>query len=207
METRVSHREVRSVRDFFLEIVMIVVGVLIALAVDQLRATVHEHHLANEARENFRREVDLEKRALTMYLTKVSQSQSALQKIVDDPAASSQSDLKIPDSLIWQFLPVNAWDSAQATQAFSYMEPAEVQRYALIHTGQLLFNDFEQKQHDLLMDLYSYSGRKDLSRDEINARNRDIRRIQNYLVSIDQISQELLRDFDSSPEAVAKIGL
>ena len=196
MEIHKSHG-VHSVRDFTLEIAMIVIGVLIALGVEQVREHFHEQHLADAARETFRREIDLEREVINAYIARIADSRGALTKMLNDPELRAQADLKLPESLNWQFLPTEAWDTAVATQAFSYMPPDEVQRYALIHASQNIFNSFAQKQHDLLMDLYSYRGRKDLTLADISARNHDIGLVLGYSGSIDQISHELLRDFDA----------
>jgi hypothetical protein len=204
LETHRSRSGVHSIKEFLLEILMIVVGVLIALGVEQLRGASHERHLANEARESFRREIELERQLIKEYLPKVADSRTVLQKMMDDPATRSQAGLKLPRSLQWQFLPTAAWETAAATQAFSYMDPAEVQHYAFVHTLQTLFNNFEQKHHELLVDVFSYDDRKDLAPDEIKARNHDIRVVLGNLQSIDQLSQQLLREFDAVSPAVGK---
>jgi hypothetical protein len=194
---------VHSVGDFLLEILMIVIGVMIALGVEQVRVRFHEQGLARQARDIFGREIELERKVVSSYLVQVADSRAALDKIMNDPRARSQANLDLPKTLIWQFLPAQAWDTAVATQAFSYMPPDEVQRYALIHADQNVFNDFAQKQHDILIDLYSYTKRSDLTSAEIAARNRDVDLIRGYLSSVDQISHELLRNFDAlaaSPE-------
>lgn len=74
---------------------------------------------------------------------------------------------------------------ADPRMEFSYMDPEEVQHYALLHTVQTIFNSFEQKQHELLLDVYSYNDRKDLTTEEIKARNREIRILLGNLQLID----------------------
>jgi hypothetical protein len=205
LETHRSQSGIHSIKEFLLEVLMIVVGVLIALGVEQLRSAWHERYLANEARESFRQEIELERLLIKEYVPKVADSRSVLQKMIDDPATRSQAGLKLPPSLQWQFLPTEAWDTAVATQAFSYMDPAEVQHYANLHMLQTLFDSFEQKHHELLVDVFSYDDRKDLTPDEIKARNHDIRILLGNLQSIDQLSQQLLHEFDAVSPVAPKL--
>ena len=208
METHVPRGGVHSIKQFVVEVAMIVLGVLIALGVEQARQNFHERKIAQEARENFRREIDLERTALKFYFDHMQAPRDSLQKFLETekavkPAGSKPASYQEP---IWQYLPTGAWDAAAATQAFSYMDPAEVQRYALVHTGQVMFNNFAGQMQPILADLDSFRDRTGLTVEEQRQRNHDIRLVLEYLNSIDQTGHELMLYFDEAPKGVATRG-
>jgi hypothetical protein len=205
METHVPRGGVHSIKQFVVEVAMIVLGVLIALGVEQARQSFHERKIAQEARENFRREIDLERNALKFYFDHMQAPRDSLQKFLETekavkPAGSKPASYKEP---IWQYLPTGGWDAAAAMQAFAYMDPAEVQRYTLVHTGQMMFNRFADQMQPILADLNSFQGRSDLTVEEQRRRNHDIRLVLGYLESIDQAGHELMLYFDESTKGVA----
>lgn len=198
METHVPREGIHSFRQFIVEVAMIVLGVLIALAVEQVRERHHERKVAQEAREGFRSEMELERKALNFYFDRVKSPRESLEKFLAAEKAEKKGGATMAtyEAPIWQFLPSGAWDAAVGTQAFSYMEPAEVQNYSLVHTGQLMFNRFAEQMQPVLADLDTFRGRTDLTTEEQRQRDHDIRTVLEYLNSIDQAGHALLHYFD-----------
>lgn len=197
MEIHPPHGSVHSVKDFLIHLFMIVLGILIALGIEQVREHFHERHVAEAARKNFQAEIDSEKQAIDEHLKKMAATRSAMEQFLQAEAAGQKAT---PDtkavSIHWQFLPTSGWDTAAATQAFQFMEAAEVQRYSRSYTAQRIFNDFEDKAHAIGIELSNYVDRADLSADEKKARDRDFRMAIGYAGSIEQIGRELLRHFE-----------
>jgi hypothetical protein len=204
MEAHTPRSGVHSFKQFVVEVAMIVLGVLIALGVEQVRERLHERRIANEARENFRREIELERHGLEFYFDHVQAPQKSMKKFLEARESGKAGVHPSYQTPNWQFLPTGAWDTAAATQAFSFMHPAEVQRYTLVHTGQLMFNKFEEQMHPVLADLHSLHDRTNLTSEEQRAEERDVRLVLTYLTSIDQSGHELMRYFDEVANAAEK---
>lgn len=204
MENHVPREGVHSFKQFILEVAMIVLGVLIALAVEQVRERFHERKIAHEARENFRREIELERKALNFYFDHVQAPRDSLQKFLAAEGSGKRAPRAPYEVPQWQYLPSGAWEAAAATQAFSYMEPAEVQAYSLVHTGQVMFNRFAEQLQPVLADLEGFNDRNSLTVEDQKQRDHDIRLALAYLNSIDQIGHQLLRYFDDATKGELK---
>ena len=184
----------RSWKEFLVDLSMVVLGILIALGIEQIRTHFHDRRLADDARANFAAEIRLERIAVTDH-------RAALRKVsarIDGyfaagaPASDTLNDL----FLQWQFLPTGAWSTAEATQAFSFMRYDEVQLYSNLHALQEISNSFEGKYHELSMESGAYLGRRNLSPDDKRERDHLLRLINGYAQSIDQVGQQLLTTFD-----------
>lgn len=176
---------------------MVVLGILIALGIEQVREHFHEEHLVQDARANFRAEIEEQRESLKEHLTIWDKDRGLLTSIL---LADGDRSRPAPDlhtlALQWQFLETGGWDAAAATQAFSYMDYSEVQTYSRIYAAQKIFNDFEEKAHGEIIVLSPLLNAKSPTVDERKSRDRDIQRLLGYSHSIDQIGHELLAQFD-----------
>lgn len=194
MEFHPHHGSPKSWKEFFVDLSMVVLGILIALGIEQVREHFHERNLANDARANFAAEVKEERVSVTQHLAALNRASTRIGNYFS--AGASGADSLDDVATQWQFLPTGAWNTAIATQAFSFMRYDEVQLYSNLHADQQIFNDFEDKYHQQIMELAIYKGRKNLSPGEKRERDHLLQLIAGYMHSIDQIGQELLTTFD-----------
>jgi hypothetical protein len=176
---------------------MIVLGILIALGIEQVREHLHEKHLVEDARANFRAEIEEQRESLKEHLAIWEKDRALLTSVL---MADSDRSRSAPDlhtiALQWQFLETGGWDAVAATQAFSYMDYSEVQTYSRIYASQKIFNDFEEKAHGEIIVLSPLLDAKSPTMDEKRLRDNDIQLLLGYSHSIDQIGHELLTQFD-----------
>jgi hypothetical protein len=145
MEIHAPHEPIHSKRDFFLHLFTITVGLLIALSLEGLVEYVHHRHLVREARENIRRELQLNHEAavadLDLVQTNIDQQKSNITAI---HGLMTQGD-KFHGSVrnTWNFDSLNesAWRTARDTGALGYMPYDEVQRYSDIYMLSSIVND------------------------------------------------------------------
>lgn len=120
---------IRSVRDFFLQLVTITAGVLIALLLEGLVGWNNNRVLVNEARATIRREIADNKAALDAHLEGVEERSKDLQNTLNwatERLKTGKSDLKVSVGFSASPLSTAAWETAARTGALTY---SDVQKY------------------------------------------------------------------------------
>jgi hypothetical protein len=145
MDIHAPHEPIHSARDFFLHLFTITVGLLIALSLEGLVEYAHHRHLVHEARENIRRELQLNHEAAQSDLADM-QKKIDLQKSNIVSIHGLMSDGEHFHGSIqntWDFDSFNdaAWRTARETGALGFMPYDEVQRYADLYMLEGLVND------------------------------------------------------------------
>ncbi len=143
---------IRSWKDFFVQLVTITAGILIALSLEGVRESMHNRSIASEARENIRRELADNKREVDNELAHASdrnpQFDTAL-KFANDLLATKKTNVKqFGLNLGFASLSDASWQTAERTGALAHMDYAEVQNYAEAYRIQTLL----QQQHGRALD-------------------------------------------------------
>jgi hypothetical protein len=145
MDVHAPHEPIHSARDFFLHLFTITIGLLIALSLEGLVEYAHHRHLVHEARENIRRELQLNHEAAQTDLAdmpkRINNQKSnivSIHGLMTDGAHFHGSVFNT-----WDFNSLNdsAWRTARETGALGYMPYDEVQRYADLYMLEGLVND------------------------------------------------------------------
>jgi hypothetical protein len=127
-----------SVREFLKEYAIIVVGVLTALAAEQIVERVHERQVAAEARENIRREladdfVTFDKRrAVQACIARRLDDMDALLRTAGAPGYKPPSWIGRPQT--WNLLTAR-WEAASQAGRTSLFAVDEQARYSVIYTS------------------------------------------------------------------------
>lgn len=145
MEIHAPHEPIHTKRDFFIHLFTITVGLLIALSLEGLVEYAHHRHLVHEARENIRRELQLNHEAAQADLGDI-QKKIDRQKLNIVSIHGLMTDAEhFHGSVLntWDFSSLNdsAWKTARETGALGYMPYDEVQRYADLYMLEGLVND------------------------------------------------------------------
>jgi hypothetical protein len=147
----------KSIREFAGEYVMIVISIATALALEHTVQTVHHHRLAEEAAHSMQQELratvaelDVSVQDNQKEIERLSKLRKALQDDIEQKLPERQtmehmkqmSNHKLDINLHLPSVKHEAWDVAVASQAASWMAPAELQRYssayAAIHDSKQL---------------------------------------------------------------------
>ena len=147
MEVHPPDHAIRSWRDFIIHIATIVVGLLIAIGLEQSVEALHHRHLLHQAREQLREEMALNRRTLTrdQHLLDVAREDSRYDiDLLSTPPKDSSKRLRFGWS--WNSMQSSAWTTARETGALALMPYDEVQRLASVYGQQDVVNE-EALQH------------------------------------------------------------
>ena len=145
LDVHPPHHTPNTWRDFLIHIATIVVGLLIAIGLEQTVEAIHHRHIVHVARENILREVEAnEKQAAEDigYLRKDADAMKgnvAVARTLRD--APRSKGLSMSFRFTWSSFNSSAWTSARDSGALTSMAPEEVQRYADVYTQQQIVND------------------------------------------------------------------
>jgi hypothetical protein len=141
LDVHPPNEPVHNWRDFFIHLVTITIGLVIALSLEGCVEWQHHKHLVHEAQSSLQVEIEANTRELQKALNDVNAEQKQLaedvvilQKIIDNPKVPNQGTPKILFELP-AFDDVS-WETAKATGALSYMPYGEAHRYSDIYKQQ-----------------------------------------------------------------------
>jgi hypothetical protein len=145
---------VHGVRDFFIHLFMITLGLLIALGMEGCVEVWHHRHLVHEAETSLQREIQGNARGLQGVLEDLKKEQELLRqdvavmtKIIANPKVMNHENMTI-NFRIRTFDDVS-WKTAQSTGALSYMPYSRAQEYSDIYNAQ---NEITTAEHQAVRD-------------------------------------------------------
>jgi len=162
LDVHAPHHPIGGWKDFFVHLITISVGLLIAVGIEGCVELHREHKLVREARETMREEIQhnsdkmkeavvtLDKQTETM-----KKNIATLSHIQENPKDKAAQDAQIDANFSIIGLRDTAWKTAQATGALSFMPYAEAQRYSDVYGTQ---KDFLDQQDKVLEDESQFFG-------------------------------------------------
>ena len=180
MDIHPPHGPVNSVKDFFLHLLTVILGILIALSLEGLIEWRHHRSLADEARTNLAAEIRENRRLLEGGLTAAPDAERRLKATIETIEAYRKNRRNDRTSkLDWSFglfpLSATAWSTAASTGALSYMDYSEVHGYTQAYVLQEEFLTMQQSTLATWLDLQKWLARRnaegslsDLNNDELS---------------------------------------
>lgn len=173
LDVHAPEHGIHGVRDFFMHLLTITVGLFIALSLENAAEAIHHRHLREEAETQIRGEIqsNLEKlhdAAPGVYAER-SQMMNVLQTLQartqGQPGTLNESDFAFHESPIQDA----AWRTAASTGVLSYMDYAEVERFSEAYKEQELLQTMEEQGLDdylqLVPILAVHQGEKEVSQE------------------------------------------
>jgi hypothetical protein len=140
MDVHPPHEPIHSWRDFFVHLITITIGLFIALMLEAAVEWQHHRYLVHEARTNLRQEIEENRKNLRDDLTQIKAAQTRARSNLDALRTLQSTHRMAASSLnyeiSWSTLSQSAWLTARDTGALSFMNYADVQRYADLYTEQ-----------------------------------------------------------------------
>jgi hypothetical protein len=143
------------VKDFFLHLFTISIGLLIAVGIEGCVGLHSEHSLVKEARTTMREEIEHNAKALTgasktiaEERLNISTDMDLLTKILEHPQDKTLQDAALTARYNIQSLNEAAWKTAQMTGALAYMPYKDSQTYTDIYESQRAFLASQEKITD-----------------------------------------------------------
>jgi len=143
---------VRSLKDFFIHIGVVTLGILIALGLEQLVESHHRAHLADVAVAGFRRELAFNEDQVRDVLARIPEKQAkvdeAIAMLSTAPAAGGAPEPITYPGISLDLVSTASWDTAIATQALTELPFDAVARYAQAYGAVRLFIDHRARRLD-----------------------------------------------------------
>jgi hypothetical protein len=135
-----AHHAPRSWRDFFLELLMITIGLFIALTLQAGVESLHHRHLVSEARENLRREIQINRTRFAENVLNLEKNRRQLARDIDQ-LQDLHSGKPIDKAALgwgwdWNGYIDASWRTARDTGAVSYMSFGLINTYTEIYRQQ-----------------------------------------------------------------------
>jgi hypothetical protein len=149
LDVHAPENGINGVRDFFLHLFTITIGLLIALALEAGAEAIHHRHQRQEAETLIRREIQnnlAQLRDGAPVATAEHHQMTAVLQTLED-RAQSQPGVLHENDFIFQEAPLQdaAWRTANSTGAVTYMDYAEVERFSDAYKEQALFQTIEEQ--------------------------------------------------------------
>jgi hypothetical protein len=138
MDIHAPEGPTRSFKEFAIHILIVTIGILIALGLEGIRESIHEHNLIVETRTSFREELAADRRNLVHETADVKDKSAQLDSVLHDLPQL----VKTPDELqkrvdalepSFYYFRGSAWGEASATGILAYMKTEEANRYADVY--------------------------------------------------------------------------
>jgi hypothetical protein len=140
------------VADFFIHLVTISVGLLIAVGIEGCVELHREHKLVQEARATMREEIEHNSVQMKDTVANLKKQREMMQKNIDaltriqeNPKDKEAQKAEISADFSTVGLRDTAWKTAQTTGAMGFMPYAEAQRYSDLYGSQKEFLDQQDK--------------------------------------------------------------
>jgi hypothetical protein len=162
LDVHAPHHRIEGWKDFFVHLLTITVGLLIAVGIEGCVGLHREHKLVREARETMREEIQHNSNEMKDAVVKLDQQTETMKKniavltrIQENPKDKEAQNAQIDVNFSIIGLRETAWKTAQTTGALSFMPYAEAQRYSDVYGSQ---KDFLDQQDKILEDEAQFFG-------------------------------------------------
>jgi len=138
------HHAPRTWRDFFLQLLMITIGLFIALTLQAGVESLHHRHLVSEARQNLRREIQINRNHYAENAEILQKSRRQLAHDMDQLRDLRSGKVIEKNALAWSWdwngYVDASWKTARDTGAVSYMSFDLINAYAELYLQQDYLN-------------------------------------------------------------------
>ena len=140
MDVHPAHHAPRTWREFFLHLVTITIGLFIALTLQAGVESLHHRHLVREARENLRREIQINREHYAENVQTLEKDRRQLARDIDQLRDLRSGKPIEKNGLVWGWhwngYIDASWKTARDTGAVSYMSFDLINAYAELYLQQ-----------------------------------------------------------------------
>ena len=206
LDVHPPHHGISGVRDFFIHLLTITVGLLIALGLEAGVEALHHRSERKEAEATLREELTQNRLTLVKNQKNSAQEREELAKVLaflEDLREGRKGDSSVWD---WNFnvepLQSAGWHTASATGALSYMSYEEVQRFSEAYQEQQLFEEAVARaiSHFGLLATYGGYGHdpREMKPQDVESAIRDVRQVISDVQAMSDMTRGALRASDDA---------
>ena len=149
LDVHAPEHPIHGIRDFFIHLLTITVGLLIALGLENVAEWRHHLHLRHEAVENMHREIEGNRKDLAHVVAAIPAEEQQMKliaiflqtRIAGKTPKMHNANIGIEQATLQDA----SWNTASVTGALSYMEYAQVQRFASAYQLQKKFDGMQDQ--------------------------------------------------------------
>ncbi len=140
MDVHPAHHAPLTWREFFLQLVTITIGLFIALTLQAGVESLHHRHLVREARENLRREMQINRKHYAENVQNLEKNRRQLAQNIDQLRELRSGKMIEKNALVWGWdwngYTDASWKTARDTGAVSYMSFDLIDAYSQVYSQQ-----------------------------------------------------------------------
>jgi hypothetical protein len=192
MDIHPPHGAIHTKKDFFIHLLTIILGILIALSLDAMLHWMEHRSLVREARRNLAAEIRHNHNELNNTLLGLRKSEEQVKQIVTviKELKSQQRPDVSPMSVGMDgaSLYSTSWNAANRSGAIGYMSYAEVERYSALYDQQQLYLNLQDRAISPLLELFGLLKMKGADLKRLPTRDlEEIERTAHQLLSREEI--------------------
>jgi hypothetical protein len=207
MEIHAPDKPIHSKKEFMFHMFTVVLGILIALALDGIVQWAHHRALVREARENITVEIEKNKEQIDAAMPEFKQRTDALNHVIA-AMQQLQKTHKVAKGTQMFYTMSNhdlystAWQTAATSGAVTYMSYDELRRYTDVYVTQQTYSKLQEQALDHTVDFGSlveatmFGGQKNVSNDKIQAIVHEAYRQIILQRALEDVSTELSKAYD-----------
>ena len=209
LDVHAPEHGIHGVRDFFIHLLTITAGLLIALALEAGVEAMHHRHQRIEAEANLRQELRDNAKDLKLVLEYMTTQRETIAKVLALAQARAEGkEVPAGNTLFGSSISTlnrSSWDTASATGVLNYMDYTEVQGFAQAYQMQREFADMqEQMLQNYLLTLSHLTGAVGgidvhaMTPAGAGALVPDLQHVLVELVAMQYLGQALEQDYDAA---------
>lgn len=206
LDVHAPHEGIHGVKDFFLHLFTITVGLLIALGLENAAEAVHHRHQRREAEATIRQELEENRKHVAEAQETIRNEAKMMTRLLEFVQDRSAGRLGNAEGLSLSFsegpMEDSAWRTAASTGVLSYLEYAEVQRFAMAYKEQDMFEAMQQQTLDEYLQLDSYVVKgfdpAKISPEDLKTALPEVRRALAHLMGMLDVSRGALQAYDEA---------
>lgn len=206
MEIHAPHGPANTLRELLTHILIVTIGILIALGLEGLRETFHDHALVSEAREGFHAELLENRDKMVREIQNVRDTRKVLDTLLSSFLSLEQHPEEIPAGLdtikpALYALRDTSWDAALSTGALARMKPREVALYGGASQASRMYSEQENRVMPIFVGLAAWRapGKRDAA--SLSALEGQLRVMARYEEFMEYEAQETIAEFDKALKA------
>jgi hypothetical protein len=194
----------RSFKDFAIHILIVTIGILIALGLEGIRESVHEHNLLVETRKTFSKELGEDRKKLTEETVNVREMSAQVDGVLRDYPEL----VKSPDQLQKRIDDVHpagyvfrgtAWGAASSSGILAYMNTEEANRFA---DAQFVIEGYQPLSRQMILDWIAvksfFDSRRSFTPQDAVEGEQKLRTFQFDLHMMMHVDQEFMDSLDAA---------
>jgi len=205
LDVHAPEHGIHGVRDFFVHLLTITAGLLIAIALEQSVEALHHRHQRKEAEAMIRQELSENRDEITQRQEKLTTEVSDLvgllayidERLAHKPADASKLHLGLSEGPLRDA----AWRTAAATGVATYMDYATVERFAECYKEQDEYELVQGHAVEAFLGIVSFAAVKkpaELSDDELRAAQPSVRQALAHLQALRDIGRGAVKMYDEA---------